>query len=74
MIQFHFNEHNVSYKIFHLQIKGAASQQLKRAKIIDSDNEDEAQGGETEENEGAQKPDDGGESSDEGVRNDDGAG
>lgn len=48
------------------------SQALKRAKIIDSDNEDDAvQGAEGGENEQGQKLiDEGGESSDEGVRND----
>lgn len=51
---------------------GTGSQALKRAKIIDSDNEDEVPGVEGNDNE--QKPqqliDEGGESSDEGVRND----
>lgn len=52
---------------------GASSQALKRAKIIDSDNEEEAPAAEGE---GEERPqhgivDEGGESSDEGVRNDD---
>lgn len=53
-----------------MKSKGAASQQLKRAKIIDSDNEDEVPGVEGDENQGIQRQADGGESSDEGVRDD----
>lgn len=51
----------------------AAARAHKRAKIIDSDNEEEEQvpGGEGDENQAPQVQDDqGGESSDEGVRND----
>lgn len=58
-----------------MKSKGAAaSQQLKRAKIIDSDNEDEVPGVEGDENQGIQRQADGGESSDEGVRDDGGQG
>lgn len=51
---------------------GASSQALKRAKIIDSDNEEEVPGAEGGNEERPSQPlvDEGGESSDEGVRND----
>lgn len=51
---------------------GASSQALKRAKIIDSDNEEGVPGAEGGNEERPQQPlvDEGGESSDEGVRND----
>lgn len=61
---------SVKYHIY-LFKGGASSQALKRAKIIDSDNEEEVPGAEGG-NEERPQPlvDEGGESSDEGVRND----
>lgn len=50
---------------------GAVSQALKRAKILDSDNEDEPAEVQVEGNQISAGLIDGGDSSDEGVRNDD---
>lgn len=66
----YMNERNHWYSYLFVQ-GDTGSQALKRAKIIDSDNEDEVQGAEGGDSE--QRPpliDEGGESSDEGVRND----